>query len=109
MGGGGRAWAAAAVLAALGLARRVPNARIKAVLTPVFYRAGEAVTLGLARSPVTREVWNRTVEPYVVDLLECVGHAVTEGLIPGLRSDGIPPDNTPPGEDDQGASNPPFL
>lgn len=78
-------------------AKRIPNEKIKSGLKPVFYRAGVLLTLGLAKSPLVGPVWNRTVEPYVVDLLDNVLFAMRYGFIPGLRSDNkeTPPDPPP--------------
>ena len=77
-------------------AKRIPNDKIKNRLKPVFYRAGVLLTLGLAKSPLVGPVWNRTVEPYVVDLLDNVLFAMRYGLIPGLRSDNQDPRPDPP-------------
>ena len=90
--------------AAIGIAKRIPNDRIKRALKPVFYRAGVVVTLGMAKSPVMGPIWNKTVEPYVVDLLDNVLFAMRYGFIPGLRSDNPdqppgPAEGAPPPED----------
>lgn len=75
--------------AAVGVAKQIPNHKVRATLTPIFYRAGVLATLGLARSPALGPIWNKTVEPYVVDLLDNVAFAVHEGFIRGLRSDNL--------------------
>lgn len=76
-----------AILAALGVAKHIPNDKVKSFLTPILYKAGVIVTLGMSKSPVTKPVWNKVVEPYVIDLIENVNHSIKEGFIPGLRSD----------------------
>lgn len=84
--------------AVVGVAKKVPNEKIRSVLTPIFYRAGVIATLGVSKSPVLGPVWNKTVEPYVVDLLDNVAYAVKEGFIAGLRSDNPPETIEPPAE-----------
>ena len=47
----------------------------------------EACTLGLAKFKWTKKVWNKTIEPYVVDAIDnIVSHGIQE-FVRGLRSD----------------------
>ena len=67
--------------------KKIPNATIKAKLGVFMYGAGVACTLGLAKFKWTKKVWNKTIEPYVVDAIDnIVAHGIQE-FVRGLRSD----------------------
>jgi len=67
--------------------KKIPNAAIKAKLGVVMYGAGVACTLGLAKFKLTKKVWNKTIEPYIVDAIDnIVSHGIQE-FVRGLRSD----------------------
>ena len=67
--------------------KKIPNATIKAKLGVVMYGAGVACTLGLAKFKWTKKIWNKTIEPYVVDAIDnIVSHGIQE-FVRGLRSD----------------------
>ena len=75
-----------AVVVAFAL-KKIPNATIKAKLGVVMYSAGVACTLGLAKFKWTKKVWNKTIEPYIVDAIDnIVSHGIQE-FVRGLRSD----------------------
>ena len=77
---------AVAVVVAFAL-KKIPNATIKAKLGVVMYSAGVACTLGLAKFKWTKKIWNKTIEPYVVDAIDnIVAHGIQE-FVRGLRSD----------------------
>ena len=77
---------AVAVVVAFAL-KKIPNATIKAKLGVVMYSAGVACTLGLAKFKWTKKVWNKTIEPYIVDAIDnIVAHGIQE-FVRGLRSD----------------------
>jgi hypothetical protein len=77
---------AVAVGVAWGL-KKIPNSVIKAKLGVFMYGAGVACTLGLAKFKWTKKVWNKTIEPYVVDAIDnIVAHGIQE-FVRGLRSD----------------------
>jgi hypothetical protein len=77
---------AVAVIVAFVL-KKIPNATIKAKFGVVMYSAGVACTLGLAKFKLTKKVWNKTVEPYLVDAIDnIVSHGIQE-FVRGLRSD----------------------
>ena len=80
--GGGGATAVAMVILKL-----IPNEKIFTFVEKFFFGLGRTVTLGLAKWSYTRKVWNLTVEPYLIDLLENTVAASIEGLIRGLRVD----------------------
>ena len=79
--GGG---AAAAVLFVL---KKVPNKKIASKVEKLFYWAGSALTLGLAKWSVTKKVWNSTIEPWLFDLIDNIVGSAVKGFINGLRSD----------------------
>lgn len=82
-----------AVLAgATAVRKSVPRDVIRSRLTKIFYALGVAMTLGLSKSSMAGPLWNKTLEPVFVDLIEDVSYAVQEGLIKGMKSD----NNTPP-------------
>jgi hypothetical protein len=77
---------AAAVVIAWAL-KKIPNATIKAKFGMLMYGAGVACTLGLAKLKWTKKLWNKTIEPYVVDAIDnIVAHGIKE-FVRGLRSD----------------------
>ena len=72
---------------ALWVLKKIPNEKIYDTVRNVCYTAGSVLTLGLAKWKFSKNIWNQTVEPYFIDLVEnTVGAAVT-GFIQGLRSD----------------------
>ena len=67
--------------------KRIPNKTIKAKFGMMMYGIGVTCTLGMGKWKYTKRFWNKTVEPYFVDLLDnIVGHGLAE-FIRGLRSD----------------------
>ena len=77
---------AVAVVVAFAL-KKIPNATIKAKLGVFMYGAGVTCTLGLAKFKWTKKVWNKTIEPYIVDAIDnIVAHGIQE-FVRGLRSD----------------------
>ena len=67
--------------------KKVPNKRIKAQVGMMLYGMGVTCTLGMGKWKYTKRFWNKTVEPYFVDLLDnVIAHGLAE-FIRGLRSD----------------------
>ena len=67
--------------------KKVPNKRIKAQVGMMMYGMGVTCTLGMGKWKYTKRFWNKTVEPYFVDLLDnVIAHGLAE-FIRGLRSD----------------------
>lgn len=46
------------------------------------------MTLGLSSWSATKGMWNKTIEPWFVDLVDNTAGACVRGFIKGLRSDG---------------------
>ena len=67
--------------------KEIPNQDIKDFVTRWAKRAGIFVTLGLSKWKWTAPFWNKTIEPWLIDLIENVVHSAVRGFILGLRSD----------------------
>ena len=67
--------------------KRIPNDVLKAKFGRFMYGAGVACTLGLARFRWTKGIWQKYLEPWVVDAIDNI---VVNGIVKfveGLRSD----------------------
>ena len=53
----------------------------------VSFALGSLVTLRLSKMRLTKQLWNKTIEPYFVDLIDNTVGAFINGFISGLRSD----------------------
>ena len=49
--------------------------------------AGKVMTLGLSKWKFTKGIWNKTIEPWFVDLLDNFVGSAVRGFIKGLRVD----------------------
>ena len=67
--------------------KKIPNESICSVIETTFESLGKVMTLGLGKWSVTKGVWNKTVEPYFIDLVDNVFGSLVRGFIKGLRSD----------------------
>ena len=72
---------------ALWLLKRIPNDDLYSWVKTGAYWVGSVITLGLGKWKWTKKIWNKTVEPYFIDLLSNTVEAGIEGFIEGLRSD----------------------
>ena len=81
LAGGG---ASALTLWALNL---IPNKDIQEWVGAAGYWLGTVATLGLSKWKLTRKVWNSTIEPYVIDLLDNTVNTFIKNLIKGMKSD----------------------
>ena len=72
---------------ALWLLKRIPNEDLYSWVKTGAYWAGSALTLGLGKWGWTKKLWNKTVEPYFIDLIDNTAGAAVDGFIEGLRSD----------------------
>jgi len=80
VGGGGSA-------VVLWVLKKIPNENICGVVEVAFESLGKVMTLGLTRWSATKKVWNSTIEPWFIDLVDNVFGSMVRGLIKGLRSD----------------------
>ena len=67
--------------------KKVPNEHICSVVETTFESIGKAMTLGLGKWKLTKKVWNSTIEPWFIDLVDNFAGGAVRGLIKGLRSD----------------------
>ena len=67
--------------------KKIPNEKICSFVEGLFCKMGTVMTAGLTKWKPTRKIWNKTVEPYFVDLIDNIFGSAVKGLIKGLRSD----------------------
>ena len=67
--------------------KKVPNKEISNMVETFFYGLGRAMTLGLGIWSFTKKFWNKTVEPWFIDLVDNVAGGALRGFIKGLRVD----------------------
>ena len=72
---------------ALWVLKKVPNEKICSFVESASEKLGTIMTLGLGKWRLTKGVWNSTVEPWLIDLIDNVFGSIVRGLIKGLRSD----------------------
>ena len=72
---------------ALWVLKKVPNEKICSFVESASEKLGTIMTLGLGKWSLTKGVWNSTVEPWLIDLIDNVFGSIVRGLIKGLRSD----------------------
>lgn len=72
---------------ALWALKKIPNESIYSKVESAGYAAGTALTLGLSKWQISKDLWNKTIEPYFVDLIDNTVGAAIKGFINGLRSD----------------------
>ena len=68
--------------------KKVPNESICSVVETTFESLGRVMTLGLNKWSATKKVWNSTIEPWFIDIVDNVFGSMVRGFIKGLRSDG---------------------
>ena len=67
--------------------KKIPNEQICGVIETSCESVGRVLTLNLSKWKATKSVWNSTIEPYFVDLIDNLFGSMVRGLIKGLRSD----------------------
>ena len=67
--------------------KKIPNDKICAVVEGLFEKIGVLMTAGLSKFSWTAGVWNKTIEPWFIDLVDNLVGGALRGLIKGLRSD----------------------
>ena len=72
---------------ALWLLKKIPNEDLYSWVKAGGYWAGTAMTLGLSKFKWTKSLWNSTVEPYFIDLIDNTVGAAVQGFIDRLKSD----------------------
>ena len=79
--------AGTATTGVLWVLKRIPNEDIKINVSKAFEKLGTIITLGVSKWPYTKDIWNKTIEPWFIDLVDNVVGGALEGFIKGLRSD----------------------
>ena len=75
------------VVAVAWVLKKIPNNVIKAKMGVFMYGLGVTCTLGLAKWKWTKGIWNKTLEPWVVDAIDnIIANSINE-FVRGLRSD----------------------
>lgn len=67
--------------------KKVPNEHICSVIETACESVGRVMTLGLSKWGVTKNVWNSTIEPWFIDLIDNIFGSMVRGFIKGLRAD----------------------
>ena len=67
--------------------KKIPNEHICGVVETGFESVGKVMTLGLGKWKMTKKLWNSTIEPWFIDLVDNSVGAAVRGFIKGLRSD----------------------
>ena len=68
--------------------KKVPNEHLCSIVETTFESLGSAMTLGLGKWKITKKVWNSTIEPWFIDLVDNIVGGAVRGFIKGLRVDG---------------------
>tara|TARA_R100000963_G_C4592435_1_gene69145 strand:+ start:119 stop:400 length:282 start_codon:yes stop_codon:yes gene_type:complete len=71
----------------LWILKKVPNEHICSVVETTFESLGSAMTLGLGKWKLTKKMWNSTIEPWFIDIIDNIFGSMVRGFIKGLRSD----------------------
>ena len=72
---------------ALWVLKKVPNEHICSVVETTFESLGSVMTLGLTKWKFTKKIWNSTIEPWFIDIVDNIFGSMVRGFIKGLRSD----------------------
>ena len=67
--------------------KRIPNEKIKMAVGSFMFGLGVTLTLGLSKWKYTAGFWNKTIEPWFIDLIDNVVGEGVKQFIKGLRSD----------------------
>ena len=67
--------------------KRIPNEKIQAVVGGLGHGLGVTITLGLSKWSYTKSLWNKTVEPYVIDLIYNIPIWFFKSMIEGMKTD----------------------
>ncbi len=74
-------------IGSLVLAKIIPNNEIQKYWGGIMYGLGVALTLGAAKWKWSRWIWNKTIEPFFIDLIDNVLIHGLKRFIAGMRSD----------------------
>ena len=71
----------------LWMLKKVPNEEICGWVEGICCTLGKCMTLGLSKWKFTKVFWNKTIEPWFIDLVDNFVGGAVRGFIKGLRSD----------------------
>ena len=67
--------------------KKVPNKEIANIVETFAFGCFRAMTLGLSKWKFSKGLWNKTIEPWFIDLIENILGGFIKGAVKGLRSD----------------------
>ena len=67
--------------------KKIPNNVLKAKFGNFMYGAGVACTLGLSKFKWTKSIWQKYLEPWVIDAIDNIVVTGISRFIDGMRSD----------------------
>ena len=67
--------------------KKIPNEHICSIIETACESIGRVLTLNLSKWSWTKGVWNKTIAPYFIDLMENIFGSIVKGFIKGLRID----------------------
>ena len=67
--------------------KKIPNEDLYSWVETGGQWLGTIMTAGLSKWRFTRKIWQSTIEPWVIDLIDNTCGAFISGVIKGLRSD----------------------
>ena len=67
--------------------KKIPNESICSIVETTFESIGKFLTLGLSKWKFSKKIWNSTIEPWFIDLVDNIFGSAVRGVIKGLRSD----------------------
>lgn len=79
------AWAIGALVVVIN--KVIPNSVMKAIFIKIGQGLGVTITLGMSTWSWTKPIWNKTIEPFFIDLIDNIPIAILQGLILGMKTD----------------------
>jgi hypothetical protein len=67
--------------------KKIPNSVIKAKFGSFMYGLGVTCTLGISKMKYTKKIWNKTIEPYVIDAIDNILVTGISKFVEGMKSD----------------------
>jgi len=67
--------------------KKIPNSTIKAKFGALMYGLGVTCTLGMAKMNLTKKLWNKTIEPWIIDAIDNILVTGISKFIEGMKSD----------------------
>ena len=78
----------AAIVAAVGFVlKEIDNDIIQKPVEGFGFKLGRIISVFMMSLPIVKNIWNKVIEPYVIDLLDNICTYFPRGLFKGMRSD----------------------